>query len=238
VTRTNLVKTNVTHTVRLSCGGTLHPLIHQPLHHLLQHSASTRAASLEVRSNTLLNILANHVDLNIDILALPLVTHNNLLLRVRDEHNLPPTLVVVDSSDGQGSTIQRHISLLHDVPQHKLVPGLQAKSDRITILSRLSDLGNRVNMALHKVASHACVRSHGALEVDVAALFETAQVRAPQRLWRNTDFELVLAELGHGQAGAVDADAVAKVCIAEDIGAARDGQTGAAAAAGGFVMLD
>jgi hypothetical protein len=93
-------------------------------------------------------------------------------------------------------------------------------------------------MALHKVASHACVRSYGTLEVDVAFLFQTAQVGAPQRLRRDTDFELVFAELGHGQAGAVDADAVAEVSIAKDIGAARDGQAGAAAAAGGFVMLD
>ena len=232
------MKTNVTHTVRLSCGGALNPLIHQPLNHLLQHSASTGAASLKVRSNTLLNILANHVHFDIDILALPLVAHNDLLLCVRDEHNLPPTLVIVDSGDGQRSSIKRHISLLHDVPQHKLVPGLQAESDRIAILPRLGDLSNRVDMTLHKVASHACVRSHGALEVDVAALFQTAQVRASQSLRRNTDFELVFAELSHGKTGTVDADAVAEVGIAKDIGAARDGQTGAAAAAGGFVMLD
>jgi hypothetical protein len=232
------VKAHVAHTVPLSCGSAFDSLVHQPLHHLLQHSASTSTASLKVRSDTLLHILANHVHLDIDILALPLVAHDYLLLRVRDKHNLPPALVVVDRRDGQRRTIERDIALLHDVPQHKLVPGLQAESDGIAVLPRLGDLGNRVDMTLHKVSSHACVCSHSTLKVDSAALFQTAQVGAPQRLGRDADFELVFAELGHSQAGAIHADAVAKVCISEDVGAARNGQAGAAAAAGGLVMLD
>jgi hypothetical protein len=220
-----------------SLGGTLQTLIYQPLHHLLQHGASTSTTALEVRSNTLLHVLANLVNLDIDIVALPLVAHNDLLLSVRDHHDLPPALLIVDSSDSERRAVQTNVSLLHNVPEHKLVSGLQAESDRIAILPGLCDLGNSIHMTLHKVAAHSCVRSYCALQVHAAAFFQTTQVRPAQSFGCNANLELIFAELGHGQASAIDTYAVAKVHVCEDLGAARDGQAGAAAAAGGFVML-
>lgn len=87
------------------------------------------------------------------------------------------------------------------------------------------------------MASHPCVRTHGSLEVHAAAFFQTAQIGPSQRLRRNADLEFVLAELGDCEAGAIDADAVAKVRVDENLRASGYGQAGAAATAGGFVML-
>ena len=87
------------------------------------------------------------------------------------------------------------------------------------------------------MSSHTRVCAHRPLEVHAAAFLQAAQVGAPQRLRRDADFELILGELGDGQAGAVDADAVAKVGVDEDLGTAGDGQAGAAASARGFVVL-
>lgn len=221
-----------------SLGGTLQTLIYQPLHHLLQHGASASTTALEVCSNALFHVLADLVNLDVDVITLPLVAHNDLLLSVRDHHDLPPALFVIDSGDSKRRTIQTHVSLLDNVPEHKLVSGLQAESDRIAILPGLCDLGNGIHVTLHKVAAHSCVCSYCALQVHAAAFFQTSQVRPAKSLGCDANLELILAELGHGQASAIDTDAVAKVHVCEDVGAARDSQAGAAAAAGGFVMLD
>lgn len=215
----------------------LNSLIHQLLHHLLQHSSSTGTASFEVRSNALLYVLANHVNLHVDIITLPLVAHDDFLLCVSDEHHLPPSFVIVDSRNSERCAIQSHISFLHNVSQHKLVPRLEAECDRIAVLSRLRDFSNRVHMSLYEVAAHARVRPHSSLKVDSAVLLQAAQVRPTESLRRNADLELVFAELCHRKAGAINTDAVAEVCVSQNVGTTRDGQAGAAAAARGFVML-
>jgi hypothetical protein len=86
-------------------------------------------------------------------------------------------------------------------------------------------------MALYKVTAHPCVCSYSTLEVHWTAFFQAAQICPPQSLGCDADLELVFAELGHSKAGTVDTDAVAEMYVAEDIGAARNGQAGAAAAA-------
>lgn len=217
--------------------GTLQSLIYQPAHHLLEHCASASTATFKVRSNALLHVLAHHVDLDVHILSLSLLTHNDLLLRVGNEHHLQPALVIVDGRDGERCSVQRHKSLLDNVPQNRLVPRLQTKRNGIAILPGLCNLRDGVDMSLHEMASHSRVRTHGSLEVHTTAFFQTAQVGPSQRLRCNADFELVLAELSDCEAGAIDADAVAKVRVDEDLRASGYGQAGAAATAGGFVML-
>lgn len=72
----------------------------------------------------------------------------------------------------------------------------------------------------------------------MAALDQGPEIGAPQRLGRHADFKCVAGELGDGQAGPVDADAVAQVAVVEDRGGFGDGQGGAAAATRGGIVLE
>ena len=86
--------------------------------------------------------------------------------------------------------------------------------------------------------SHPRTSTHSPLEINPTALFQRAQVRSTQCLGGDADFEVIFAEFGDGQAGPVDAYAVAEVRIGEDRGAGGDGEGGARAAAGGVIVLD
>jgi len=66
-------------------------------------------------------------------------------------------------------------------------------------------------------------------------LAQGAEIRPPQRLGRDPDDEGCGAEGGDGQAGAVDADAVAEVGVREDGGAVGDCEGGAV---GGIVRFE
>ena len=64
-------------------------------------------------------------------------------------------------------------------------------------------------MALDEMPAHPRRRRDGALEVYAGIPRQVAEVRAPQRLGGDADFEVEGAELGDGETGAVNADAVA-----------------------------
>ena len=216
----------------------LQPLVHNPRHHLLKHSTSTPLSTLEVRRHALLHVLSSHIHLHVHIIALLLPPHHNLLLCIRDHHDLKPSLIIIHSCDSQARTIKRDVALLHDVPQHIFIPRLHAEANRIAVLPRLRNHSNGVHVSLDTMSTHSCIWPQSALEIDTAAFFQTAQVRPSKRLRRNADFELIFAELGHGQAGAVDAYTVTQMAVGEDLGAVGEGQRGAAAAGGGFIVLD
>jgi hypothetical protein len=77
-----------------------------------------------------------------------------------------------------------------------------------------------------------------ALKVDSHADLQLAQVRAAERLGRNAHLERVGCELGHGETGTVDGNAVAQVHVIENGSCIGDGEGGAAAAGGGCVERD
>lgn len=85
--------------------------------------------------------------------------------------------------------------------------------------------------------SHPRARADRSLKINSTVLFQTPQVRAAQCFRRDADFELALGELGDGQAGAVDADAVAEGGVGEDFRAVGDGKRGAAAAGAAGIVL-
>lgn len=87
------------------------------------------------------------------------------------------------------------------------------------------------------MSSHSCTRIHSPLKVDAASLLQAPQICPAECLGCDAHLKLIFPELCDGQTSAVDAYAVAEVCIAEDVGAVGDGQGGAFPAAGGLVEL-
>ena len=92
-------------------------------------------------------------------------------------------------------------------------------------------------MPLHEMATHPRRGRDRPLQVDLSSFLQGAEIRPPQCLWRDADFEGGLVEFGDGEAGAVDADAVAEGGVGEDLAALGDGEGGAAAAGGGGVEV-
>jgi hypothetical protein len=178
----------------------LQPVIDKLRNHLLQDGKLALAAVLEVACDALLDILAHLVDLHIDIIAGLLACSDNLLLRVRNEHDLPePVRAIRDLCHRETRAVYCHVALLDDVAQHGGVARLEAEGFGVAVGRDGLDGRDGVDMALHEVAAHARVGAHGALKVDLGALLQRAQVCAAQRLGRAADLEPRLVELGDGQ---------------------------------------
>ena len=184
----------------LSLPQSLQPLINKLRDHLLQDSKLALGAVFEVPSHTLLHILADLVDFDVDLLAGLLACCDDLLLSVCDEHDLPKPLgAVLDLGDGQACSVYCHVALLDDVAQHGGVSRLEAEGEGITVGRHGLDGCGCVDVALDKVAAHARVCRDGALEVDLGALLQRAQVGAAERLGRAPNLERLLVKLGDSQ---------------------------------------
>ena len=228
---------------RVRTHGLSHHILHHPLDNGLEGGL---AAGLMVSPNlgayvalhALFGVLGQHVDLDVDRVPGLLARHHDLLLRVGNEHDLEPAGGVVHLGDGQARAVDGHVALEDYVAQH--VHGRRAEAEclGVAVLRHRLDGGRRVDVALHKVAAHAGVGPHGALEVHARPLGQGAQIRQAERLGRDADGEARLGAIaggcrgegGRGQADAVDGDAVAQLRVGKQDRGSReaDGQGGAA----------
>lgn len=219
-------------------GSTLCRSLDNVVHHFLEHRASSAPSAVKVRGDTLLDVFPDHVHLDIDIVSLVLAPHDDFLLGVSDEHNLPPRLCIIHSSHGQRGTIEGDIAFLDNVPQYAPVARLQAVCHGIAVWSLVGNDGDGINMALDEMTAHPRGGADSSLQIDGTAFAQLGQIRAPQSLGGDADFEVVGREVGDGQACAVDADAVAQVAVVEDLGAVADGQRSSASARTRLIVLD
>jgi hypothetical protein len=232
-TRTRFILTRlILHSSLLS--QSLEPLVHQLGHHLLQDGKLAICRPLKVSSHALLDVLANLVHLDVDIVARLLACSDDLFLSVRNQHHLPPPLwPILHLGNRKAGSINRDVALLDNVAQHGGVAGLEAEGEGVAVGRHRQDGRNGIDVALDKVAAHARVCRDGALEVDLGALLQRPQVGPAERLGSYTNLERRLVKLGDGQTRAwqtlaswlevgvwgytIDADAVAHVRISQNI---------------------
>lgn len=184
----------------LSLPQSLQPLIDKLRDHLLQDSKLALGAVFEVASHALLHVLADLVDFDVDLLAGLLACCDDLLLCVCNEHDLPKPLgAILDLCDGQARSVYCYVALLDNVAQHGGVSRLEAEGEGIAVGRHGLDGCGCVDMALDKVAAHARVCRDGALEVDLGALPQRAQVGAAECLGRAPNLERLLVKFGDSQ---------------------------------------
>lgn len=180
-------------------------LVHDAAHDLLEHGEIAAGALREVALDALLNVLADDINLHVNLIAGVLGRCDDLFLRVRDQHHLPISVsflsLIDDFGHGQARAVQRHIALLHDIAQNTLVARPQTKRQRIPVRRLRHNSRGGVDMALHKMTAHPRIRRHRPLEIDSIILLQRAEVRAAQCLRRDADLEPVLVEGGDGKAG-------------------------------------
>mmetsp|Transcript_20139 Transcript_20139/g.59824 ORF Transcript_20139/g.59824 Transcript_20139/m.59824 type:complete len:377 (+) Transcript_20139:116-1246(+) len=163
----------------------------------------------------LFDVLGDDVDLQVDRRAHLLVGDDNLLLRVRDQHEVEPALSVIDVANRERRAIDRDEALgdnIRQQPRRRL--DLDVK--RIAVRPQLLDRSDVVDVPLDKVARVTAVGGERALEVDGVAWLERFQVGPPDRLRRQPDREARAVELGDGEADAVHRDAAAERGLLED----------------------
>lgn len=209
-----------------------HLLSHDLFDQLLQDRRLTFLRIFKIAPDTLLDVFTHHVDLQVHILPFLLPRCDHLFLGIGNKHNLEPALAIIHFGDGQAGPIQRHITLLDNIPQHRPVPRLQPKDETISIRRDTRDYRNGVDVSLHEMATHPRRRRHRPLEVDLGSFLQRAKIRPSQGLGRNADSEGGRVEFRDRETGAIDADAVAQGGVRQDLTAVADGERGAAAAAG------
>lgn len=213
---------------------TPHSLRHEVLHHLLNDGLDLGLAlRAQEPGHGLLGVLGEDVDLDVDAVADLLLRDDDLLLRVRDEHDLPPALGVVDPGDGQARAVDGDEPLEHDVAQDVRGPRPEPHRHRLPILRDPHDLRRRVHVPLHEVAPHPRVGPHRPLDVHLRPLRQVPQVREPQRLGRHAYREARrCGRVGRGRGGSredvrrceahpVHGDAVAELRVRELVGVRR-----------------
>lgn len=217
-----------------------HGLGNQILHNFLNNGLERTLIALKISGHALLGILCHHVNLYVDAIAFLLLGQDDFFLGVRDEHNLPPALGIVDGGNGQTGAVKGNEALVHNVAQNLAVLGLKAQSYGVAVGGAADNGGDAVDVALDKVAAHAGVGADGALEVDARAGAEVAEVGQAQGLGGDADGEagarVGLGGEGRGrQAHAVDGDAVAQDGVGQELG--RGGQRNGEGGAAGRILL-
>lgn len=74
------------------------------------------------------------------------------------------------------------------------------------------------------MSTHPRRRRNCPLQVDFAILFEGTKVRSSESFRRNANLERGLVERCNGEAGAIYADAVSEMAVAQDFGGVGDGE--------------
>mmetsp|Transcript_6068 Transcript_6068/g.10035 ORF Transcript_6068/g.10035 Transcript_6068/m.10035 type:complete len:295 (+) Transcript_6068:159-1043(+) len=176
-----------------------------------------RVDTRQQRRHRLLDVLGDDVDLEVDEAADGLGGDDDLLLRVRHEHEVEPAFLGVHLAHGEARAVHGDEPLRHDVREQ---PRRRAHLDpqRVALRTQLLDDADVVDVPLHEVAAVAPVGRERALQVDRVARRQRAHVRALHRLWRQAHLERPLIELGHREAHAVHGDAAAEGGLVEHFG--------------------
>mmetsp|Transcript_34098 Transcript_34098/g.80490 ORF Transcript_34098/g.80490 Transcript_34098/m.80490 type:complete len:261 (+) Transcript_34098:45-827(+) len=162
------------------------------------------------RRHRLLHVLGRHVHLDVHLVPRRLLRDDDVLLRVRDEHEVEPALLVIHVAHGQARPIDRDEALGHDVWQQSC-GRLHAHPQRIALGPHLLDEADVVDVPLHHVAAVAAVDGERTLQVDRRSRLQVDQVGQSQCLWGEAKASLGGVKLGHGEADAVHGDAATEL---------------------------
>ncbi|CAL9152114.1 unnamed protein product [Musa hybrid cultivar] len=194
---------------------------------------------IESASKKLLDVLAEYIYLQVHLIPDLLQRDHHLLLCVGHQHEVEAPLLLVHLHHRQARPVHRNEPLGHDVAQ-QLRRGPHFHPQRVPLGHEGRDLAGAVDVALHDVAAHPRYRLQGALEVDGGPKADLTEGGPAEGLRREADGEGGGAgvEVGHGEAGAVDGDAVTELDAFED-GARGDAHLDAAVIVpGGAEALD
>ena len=103
-----------------------------------------------------------------------------------------------------------------------LGPARNAMFSGLALRGNRNDLAGAIHVSLNDVASEASVGGHRAFEVDGGAKGQFAEVGAAESLRHGIYTERSVVSIGHGEARAVDADAVGDGEVVHDSGRGND----------------
>src|SRR4051812_13705333 len=168
-------------------------------------TALSMSANMTI-SQHLLDVLGDHVDLEVDGVADGFGTEDGELERGRDEPDAER--VGGDLHDGQRDAVDGDRALLHHVAGQL---GRQREAQHLPLVGGLAgdDRADPVDVALHEVPAEPGADGRGALQVDLRAGFEHAERGTPQALPHHVGREDAVGVVDDGQADAVDRDRVA-----------------------------
>jgi hypothetical protein len=142
----------------------LQSLVYQLRNHLLQYREFAIRRPFKVSSYALLDVLADLVHLDVNVLARLLACRDHFLLCVGNQHDLPPTLrAVFHLCDCQAGSVYCNVALLDDISQHRGIAWLEAEGKRVAVGRYGLDGGNGIDVSLHEMAAHARVGRDSAL---------------------------------------------------------------------------
>ena len=158
-------------------------------------------------SEQLLDVLGEHVRLQVDAVARLELAEGRLPERVRDQRDGEP--VVVEGRDRQARALDGDGALLDHVP-HQL--GRRVDPDPPAVSLRLDgpDLADAVDVTLDVVAAERLAGPERGLDVDPRPRLEGLQRGARERLGDGVEGEAPVAALDHRQADAAQSDRVAE----------------------------
>jgi hypothetical protein len=140
-------------------------LLNHPVDHLLEHRWRAIFGALEIRVHALLDQLSYQIDFNIHIVAGLLLHHDNLLLRIGNQHDLEPAFRIINVCHRKARAVDRNKAFLYDVAQD--VRSISRRSwveperEGISVWCYRYNAGDSVDVALYNVASHSCIGTHG-----------------------------------------------------------------------------
>ena len=161
----------------------------------------------EAAREQLLDVLGDHVGLEVDQVAGATGAQRGAGQGLGDEAD--GEAVVLRLDDGEADTVDGDRALVDEVAGEV---GGQGDLDEVPVLAGRAgdDLADAVDVALHDVAAEALVDGDRALEVDPVTRCHSCERGLVERLLHEVGGPATVAELGDGEAAAVDRDRVAQ----------------------------
>ena len=173
------------------------------------------------------HLARERVDLDVDRIPDLQRMERGMRHRVRDQRDFEAG--VVGGVDGQADAIHAHRTLVRNVAQQRHWRREPPAHRARIVLPRLGDR-QPVDVAADQVPAEAVGRQHRALEVERRAVGQSTQRGERERLVRGIGLEMRAVEGHHGQADAIDRDALARLGVRERQRADMDAQAGVATA--------
>src|SRR5581483_768750 len=168
---------------------------------LLELGKREAAAGRRVAGEQLLDVLADQIDLEVDVLELALLRQRGGGLRVRDDRDLEAA--PVDAVDREADAVDGDRAFLDDVAE-QLRLGADRHVDGLAARTHFIDAADAVDVAGDQVAAEAIAEAHRPLEVHRRAGLQLTERGALERLRAGLDGDAAALGRGHGQAHAVD----------------------------------
>ena len=158
----------------------------------------------------MVDILADHIGLKVDLITNSLDRKISLSTRVRDYRDAERC--ICKARNGEADAVDRDRSLQNDMTQDAPI-GTDREPNCVVVGFDAYDLAYTIDMPRNDVAAKSSICRHRTFYIDLASRMERSQIGAIERFMHDVSIEGSCSERRDGKANTIHSDAIPHVYI-------------------------